>query len=205
MSEPSPIERELSRRGLLVGAGAGALGLAGLVRLIEQIATATEALAQTPAQGLGPADSLVRATIEGFADTIVPGPAGGADPDPGAIEAKVVDEIYDDFYGASGSFPVLHSDLLVATPLVLGRPETFDLDLPYPDRERVILDRVQGGSPLGVLYIAIATLVWVTYYGTASSKKGLRYIGLPPHSDGYWPRHSYGVRFRGMTKHGNTR
>ena len=50
-----------------------------------------------------------------------------------------------------------------------------------------------------------AVLTYFGYYGTAASDLGLRYVGLPPHSDGYWPRHSYRVRFRGMTRDGNPR
>lgn len=200
--QPGAIERELSRRGFLAGTG-GLFGLAGLLRLLESLDA--EALAQDLPPGLGADSPAVRATIEAYADTIVPGPAGGADPDPGAVEAGVVDELYDPFYGAQGSYPAIHADLQTATPLVLGRPEGFDLALPYPDRERVVLDRMGGGSPLGVIYAALATLVWQIYYGVASSEAGVRYIRFPPHSDGYWPRHSYGIRFRGMTRHGNPR
>lgn len=205
--EPGAIGRELSRRGFLAGTG-GLFGLAGLLGLLESLDA--EALAQDLPPGLGADSPAVRATIEAYADTIVPGPAGGADPDPGAVEAGVVDELYDPFYGARGSYPAIHADLQTATPLVLGRPASFDLDLPYPDRERVVLDRIapasQGGdNPLAVLYAAIATLVWQIYYGVASSDAGVRYIRFPPHSDGYWPRHSYGIRFRGMTRHGNPR
>ena len=200
------IERELSRRGLLAGGAAGALGLAGLSGLLEQIAAASEALAEAPPGRQDPTAALVRRSIEAFADTIVPGPAGGADPDPGAIEAGVVDEMYEEFYGASGIYPVLHADLQTATPLVLGRPVSFDLGLPYPDRERVVLDRVRRGDDGNTLYlahIAVATLVWQIYYGVAASNAGVDYLRFPPHSDGYFPGHSYGIRFEGMTRKGN--
>lgn len=197
------LERELSRRGFLAGAG-GVLSLAGLLRLLGSLDPEAVFAAAPPSARAAGAD-VVRATMAALADTIVPGPAGGADPDPGAIEAGVVEEIYDDFYGASGLFPAVHADLQVATPLVIGRPAAFDLELPYPDRERVVLDRVQGGSPLGIAYVAVGTLIWVTYYGVASSNAGMRYLRFPPHSDGYWPDHSYRVRFRGMTEDGNPR
>lgn len=146
--------------------------------------------------------------MEAYADTIVPGPAGGADTAPGAIEAGAVDEIYDPFYGAAAAYPLLHEDIQLATPRILGRAASFDLSLPYPDRERVLRDRImplnQGGSdPFELLYAAVAILVYVSYYGTARSDLGVRYIGLPPHSNGYYPHHSYHVRFRGMTVDGN--
>jgi hypothetical protein len=202
----SPLaERELSRRALVAGSAAGVFGLGALLRLLEALG-ADPALAHAPTQGLSPGDPKVREGMAAYADTIVPGPAGGADPDPGAVEAGVVEEMYDPFYGAQGAFPAINADLQAATPLVLGRPASFDLDLPYRDRERVVLDRIEGGdSPLAILYAAIATLVWQIYYGVAASEKGVRYIHFPPHSDGYWPQHSYGIRFRSMTRHGYPR
>ena len=197
----------LTRRRLIAAAGGGALALSGLAEVVRAIAAAAE---QLPAASLSPDDAGVRATMAAFADTIVPGPAGGADRHPGALEAGAVEEIYDDFYGASGTFPFLHIDLQATTPQVLGRIATFDLDLPYADRERVLIDRLEappdgGGGPLYVIYQGVAILVYLSYYGTARSNLGPRYIGFPPHSDGYWPHHSYRLRFRGMTRNGNHR
>ncbi|MEX2197004.1 MAG: DUF5987 family protein [Thermoleophilaceae bacterium] len=193
-----PLERELTRRGLLAGAGAAAFALSGMAR-------AAQALELPP---LLPDARSVRATMAAFADTIVPGPAGGADPDPGAIEAGALEEIYEPFYGVSPVFPLLHEDLQLATPRVLGRLTAFDLELPYDDRERVVIDRItatgDGGlDPLYVLYIGTATLVYLSYYGTARSDLGPRYIGFPPESDGYFPDHSHRVAFEGMTEDGN--
>jgi hypothetical protein len=172
---------------------------------LERLAVVAEAHA--PRQGAS--DDAVRRTIAAFADTIVPGPAGGADPDPGAIEAGVVEEMHAPFYGAAGIFPVLHADLQAATPVVLGRPATFELAVPYADRERVLLDRVRpvagGGNATYLLHIAVAILVWQIYYGVAASNAGVDYMRLPPHSNGYWPDHSYRIRFRGMTRDGNPR
>jgi hypothetical protein len=146
--------------------------------------------------------------MRAYADTIVPGSAGGADPAPGAIEAGVVDEIYDPVYNAAGAYPFLHEDIQLATPRALGRLASFDLSLPYPDRERVVRDRIvppnQGGANSSyLLYAATAILVYIAYYGTARSEEGVRYIGLPPHSNGYYPHHSYGICFAGMTRDGN--
>lgn len=202
------IERELSRRGFIARAGGATLGLAALVRVLAAL-DADAALAQMPReQRLLPTHADVRATVEALADTIIPGPAGGADRHAGAIEAGAVEEAYDPFYGVVTTFPALHADLQTATPLILGRPVGFDLELPYRDRERVVLDRITnpsngGGNSLALAYIAFGILVWQAYYGVAQTGLGLRYAGLPPHSDGYWPTHSYRVRFRGMTRDGN--
>jgi hypothetical protein len=202
--QPTPVRRGLSRRRLLAEAGFGALALS-LSATIDGIAAAAESL---PRPALLPDDPVVRRTISAFADTIVPGPAGGADRRPGAVEAQVLDEIYDPFYGALTTFPIIHNDLLLITPLLLRRPASFELALPYPDRERVLEDRLRslgdgGRNPLYVIYIGVATLVYLGYYGGAQSPRGPRTIGFPPESDGYWPDHSYRIRFRGMTEDGN--
>ena len=182
----------------------GAAGLA-LGGLLERLSTAAAAL---PLPALLPNDPRVRRTMAAFADTIVPGPAGGADRAPGAVEAGVLEEIYEPFYGAAPTFALLHDDLLLATPLVLRRGATFGLGLPYGDRERVLVNRLEslgdkGRSPLYVIYVGVGTLVYLSYYGTARSEEGPRYIGFPPESDGCAPDHTYGVRFEGMTEDGN--
>jgi hypothetical protein len=194
-----------TRRAVLAAGAAGLASAAPLSRAMEAIAAAA---AELPELALSPTDPRVRATMAAFADTIVPGPAGGGDPDPGAVEAGVVDEIYEPFYGASATFAFIHDDLALATPLVLGRLGRFDLALPYEDRERVMANRIappaEGGrNPLYLLYIGVATLVYISYYGTARSTAGPDYIGFPPSSEGYYPDHSLGVSFDGMTDDGN--
>lgn len=198
-------EREWSRRGVLAGAGAGLFALTSLPSLLEAISTAA---AQLPVPGLTPDDPRVRATMAAFADTIVPGPAGGADSQPGAVEAGVLDEMYSPFYGVREAFPLLHDDLQIRTPDVLDRPASFALELPYADRERVVAECIRSGGEggqnlLNLLYIGTGSLVYLSYYGTARSELGPRYIGFPPRSDGYSPHHSHRVEFRGMTKDGN--
>ena len=193
---------------MVVGAAGAGIGIAVLAQAIGWLRAAGEAFGQVGQPGLSPNDPAVRATMAALADTIVPGPAGGADTRPGAIEAGAVEELYEPFYGAAASFPVVHNDLQLATPLVLGRPARFDLELPYRDREHVLADRMTapgsgGNNPHWVLYQGAAILVYTSYYGTAQSELGPRTINFPPRSDGYWPGHSYRVRFRGMTRNGN--
>lgn len=206
----SELELELSRRGFLARAGAGLAGFSAVLSLLEAV-DADAARAQLPDGVVPIADGgPVRATIAAIADTVVPGPAGGADRHPGAVEAGAVDEVYDDFYGIAATFPVIHADIEAATPLVLGRPASFDLALDYRDREQVLANRIRatgnsGANPLNVAYAALAIVVWFAYYGTAQSTKGVEYIRFPPQSDGYWPGHSRRIRFRGMTRNGNPR
>lgn len=196
--------RQVSRRGVLTAASLGIAGLTGVLPLVRQATMVAEALGPAPAA----APDAVRATMAAFADTIVPGPAGHADTHAGAVEAGCVDELYDPFYGFSGAYPLVHADLQARTPLVLRRPAAFDLSLPYADRETVLREQLSpppagGTNPLYVAYYAIAVVVYVAYYGNAQSDAGPRYIGLPVHSRGYVPHHSYYVTFEGMTEHGN--
>jgi hypothetical protein len=203
------IDELVTRRRLLAAGSTAALGLSSVLAAARALADAGTALAAAPPR-LGPDDDPVRATIAALADTIVPGPAGGGDPDPGAIEAGVLDVLYDPFYGVAALFPALHADVQLATPQVLGRPATFDLALPYDDRERVLDDRMpswpQGGAnPTATVYEMFGILTYLAYYGQTASDTGLRVIGLRPHNDGYWPHHTYRLRFRGMTTDGNPR
>ncbi len=202
----------LTRRQVLLGTGFGALGLTGLVPLLRSAASAADAYAQTSGARVPvdmPQDAVYR-TMQAYADTIVPGPAGGADRHPGAVEAGCVEEIYDSFYGLADSYPLVHADLQTSTPRVLAEPSTFDLSLQYRKREAVVRDRIAappdgGSSPLYVLYFAVAVLVEMTWLGTARSNAGPRYLGFPTHSNGYVPHHSYYVTFHGMTHDGNPR
>lgn len=201
------IERELTRRGLLAAGTVGLLGLSGALRALEAVAADT-ARAAVP-RSAAPAEA-VRTTMTAFADTIIPGPAGGASSTPGAVEAGAVEEIYDPFYGVADAFPVLHADIQAATARIVGRPVAFDLDLPYEQRELVVLDRMAepadaGQDPLYIGYGATAVLVYLAYVGTARSRVGPETMGFPPFSDGYFPGHSYRVRFRRMTRDGNPR
>jgi hypothetical protein len=204
--------QSLTRRRLLAAGGAGALGLTSLASVAEALANAGAAMAATaaPTSTPVPTSEAVRATVAALADTIVPGPAGGGDSDPGAVEAGVIDVLYDPFYGLSGVFPVLHTDVQIATPVILARNATFDLALPYADRERVLDDRMpgwpEGGSnPTALAYSLFGVLTYLAYYGQSASDVGLEVIGLPPHSDGYWPHHTYDLSFAGMTADGNPR
>jgi hypothetical protein len=201
--------QELTRRGFVIGAGGGVIGLGLFVEALGWLRAAGEAHAQA-GLGLLPDDPEVRKTMAAIADTVVPGPAGGADPNPGAIEAGALEEMYDPFYGVSPVFPVLHNDLLLETPRILGRPARFELALPYEDRAKVLRDRMAapgngGQNPNFLLYQGAAILTYIAYYGTARSELGPEYIGFPPRSTGYWPKHSYRVRFRRMTRRGNYR
>lgn len=198
-----PITRELTRRRFL---GAGALTLTQALALTRAAAAAVP----RSAPALVPTDAAVRASIAAYVDTIVPGPAGGGDSAPGAIEAGALDVVYDPAYGANAVLPWLHEDLQLSAQQMLGR--AFALDVPYADRERVVVERMkstgrygaQGDAPSILFYAGVAIIAYVAYYGTARSTTGPQYIGFPTTSDGY-RHHSYRVRFAGMTKDGNPR
>lgn len=203
MSDP-----QLTRRRLLVLGGAGAFGAAGLAQAVRVLEAAGQALPVVPGPAPAPDDPAVRGTIAALADTVVPGPAGGADGAAGAVEAGAVEELYSPLYGLDATFPAVHHDAQLATRRIVGPAATFDLALPYTDRERVLSDRIEpsgegGTNPLATAYAAVAIVTWFAYYGTARSDAGMRYIRFPPHSDGYAPGHTHGIAFRGMTADGN--
>lgn len=197
------IERELTRRGFLAAGGAAAVTLAQAASMTQ----AAAAVVRLPS--VVPSERAVRATIAAYVDTIVPGPAGGADDAPGGLEAGVLDVVYDPGYGANVVLPVLHADLQLAAVRMFGRP--FGLALPYARRERIVVDRLRwpgrrgllrGQAPLLMLYAGVAVISYVAYYGTARSDLGPEYIGFPASSSGY-PDHSFGVSFATATDDGN--
>src|SRR5918992_2650082 len=120
MREPrGPVARELSRRDFLgrVGAlGAGAIALSALP-VAERMIAADPAVA-----AVSPDD----ATLQAFADTIIPGrkaertdlgdeihpqAIAGVDPDPGAVEADALRTYKHPLIGFSALAPVFLADL----------------------------------------------------------------------------------------------
>lgn len=201
------VQRPIRRRSLIAAGGVGMLGATGVLAALERLADQASAL-ELPGSDLAPTDEQVRRTMAAFADTIVPGPAGGADPDPGAVEAGAVRELYEPLYGISDSYPGLHADVQATTKRLIGPTASFSLDQPYADRERVLANRMLspasgGENPNFAVYMAAGIVVWFCYYGVAQSRLGVEYIDFPPHSDGYAPDHTHGLRFTGMTADGN--
>src|SRR3954462_15332783 len=114
---------ELSRRGALIRAGSGGLGL---------LAPGPLPIANVRAQAL-PTD-LDGATLQAFADTILPGrkvdktglgdpidprAIAGVDPLPGAVEGDVLRLFQDDLLGFPTLAPAFFADLTARSPTFL--------------------------------------------------------------------------------------
>lgn len=186
-----PVARELSRRDFLgrVGAlGAGAIALSALP-VAERLIAADPALA---------AVSLDDATLQAFADTIIPGrkaertdlgdeihpqAIAGVDPDPGAVEADVLRLYKNPLVGFAPALvgPFL-TDLSVRS---LQHGGAF-LTLNFEQRVAVCLSALDFSNGDRVLYEAAAAVPFTAFcaaaehpIGTDEVASGYRVMGYP--------------------------
>jgi hypothetical protein len=192
MREPrGPLARELSRRDFLGRAGtlgAGALALSALP-IAERMIAADPALA---------AVSLDDATLQAFADTMIPGrraertdlgdeihplAIAGADPEPGAVEADALRLYKNPLIGFSPALvgPFL-ADLSVRS---LGQGGPF-LTLGFDQRVAVCLQALDHSNGDRVLYEAAAAVPFTAFcaaaehpIGTDEVASGYRVMGYP--------------------------
>jgi hypothetical protein len=192
MREPrGPVARELSRRDFLgrVGAlGAGALALSALP-VAERMIAADPAVA---------AVSLDDATLQAFADTMIPGrkaertdlgdevhplAIAGADPEPGAVEADALRLYKNPLIGFSPALvgPFL-TDLSIRS-LQHGGPF---LTLGFDQRVAVCVQALDHSNGDRVLYEAAAAVPFTAFcaaaehpVGTDEVASGYRVMGYP--------------------------
>lgn len=192
-----PVGRELSRRDFIGRAsalGAGALVVSALP-VAEGILTA-EAAAQVP---------LDAATLQAFADTILPGrraertdlgdeihpqAIAGVDPEPGAVEADALRMFNHPLVGFDTLTPAFLTDLS-ARSLPRGGPF---LSLPFDRRTEVLLEALSFDNGDRVLYEAAAAVPFVAFcaagmhpIGTSANSSGyrtMRYPGAAPNGYG---------------------
>jgi hypothetical protein len=192
MREPSgPVARELSRRDFLgrVGAlGAGAIALSALP-VAERMIRADPAVA---------AVSFDDATLQAFADTMIPGrkadrtdlgdeihpdAIAGVDPEPGAVEADALRVYHDPLVGFAPALvgPFL-SDLSLRS-LQQGGPF---LTLPFDKRVAVCIQALDYANGDRVLYEAAAAVPFTAFcaaaehpIGTSKNASGYRVMGYP--------------------------
>jgi hypothetical protein len=184
------VAAELSRRQFLQRTSV--LGTAALVAsalpLAERIAV-PPALAQDP--------SLTDATLQAFADTIIPGrkapktdlgdpihprAIAGVDPDPGAVEADSTRLYHHELTGFDALEPAWLADLSVRS---LERGGDF-LSLSYDDRVAVLLGAFDYGNPTRILYEAAAAVPFTAFcaaavhaHGNNRNASGYRTMGYP--------------------------
>ncbi|HEX8743365.1 MAG TPA: DUF5987 family protein [Thermoleophilaceae bacterium] len=192
MREPrGPVARELSRRDFLgrVGAlGAGALALAALP-VAERMIAAEPALADV---------SLDDATLQAFADTMIPGrraertdlgdeihpqAIAGVDPDPGAVEADVLRLYRNPLVGFA---PALVGPFLADLSLRSLQQGGPFLNLGFEQRVAVCLQALDFSNGDRVLYEAAAAVPFTAFcaaaehpIGTDEVASGYRVMGYP--------------------------
>jgi hypothetical protein len=184
------VERELSRRDFLERAatlGAGAMVLAALP-VAEQMLRAEPASA-----AVLPAD----ATLQAFADTILPGrkvartdlgdeidplAIAGVDTEPGAVEADALRAFHDPLIGFDALEPAFLADLN-GRALAQGGPF---LTLPYAKRVAAVLSGLDFANGGRALWEAAAAVPFAAFcaaaehpVGTSANASGYRVMGYP--------------------------
>lgn len=204
---------DLSRRQLLAAIAAGA---AAIPLLDARPATA----APTPTQ--------VRASMEAFADTIVPGErrsrrdrvVAGATEGPGAVQAGVWELLNDDAVGIAPALPALASTLDAAAldqarrAGLLPDPLAPFVGLPFRHRTAVATRLLNGAGQDQVVWYAVAALAMLAFHTAAhldtatavrEGHPGLRWLRFPePDDDGLWRYERFSYRRRLARSHPRT-
>jgi hypothetical protein len=208
------VGEELSRRDLL--RHATVLGTAGLIA--SAMPAAERILAATPAHAAVAADE---ATMQAFADTIIPGrktaktdlgdgvhpqAIAGVDGEPGAVEADVMRLYHHPLTGFDALEPAFLADLNVRS-LRHGGPF---LGLGFEERTAVVLEALSFDNEDRVLYEAAAAVPFTAFcaaaihpVGTWKNASGYRVMGYPGAAPQGYRRYSYGRKLaRDFTKKG---
>jgi hypothetical protein len=184
------VASELSRRDFLQHTsvlGAAAL-VAGALPVVERLALPQVAHAEP---------LLNDATLQAFADTIIPGRAAtktdlgdeihpkaiaGVDPDPGAVEADVLRLFHHPLVGFDALEPAFLADLSTRS---LQQGGDF-LSLSYDKRVAVLLQALSFDNPDRVLYEAAAAVPFTAFcaaalhpYGNNKNASGYKAMGYP--------------------------
>ncbi len=195
MTDRGQLEALLSRRDLL--GRASALGLGALVASAVPLAVRT-----APARAADPI--VTDATLQAFADTIIPGrrvartesgnaidplAIAGADPLPGAVEADALELYQNSEVGFDALAPAFLADL-EARSLLHGLDF---LHLGFEARVQTCLSGLDFGNPTRLLWEAAAAVPFTAFCAaalirnaTAADACGYRVMGLPGTApDGY--------------------
>jgi hypothetical protein len=184
------VERELSRRDFLertATLGVGAMVLAALP-VAERMIAADPAIA-----AVRPDD----ATLQAFADTILPGrkatktdlgdeidplAIAGVDSEPGAVEADALRAFHDPLIGFDALEPAFLSDL---NGRALQQGGVF-LTLTYEKRAAAVLSGLSFDNPSRTLWEAAAAVPFTAFcaaaehpIGTSANSSGYRVMGYP--------------------------
>lgn len=167
-------EEGVSRRGFLKGitvlCASGVAGISG-----------GELWADTADAGDVKASTIEKATIEAFADTIIPGPISDPEGSVGGVEAGALEVLYDPYYGLRPFIGILTRNLN-RTSLWRYRKPFKDLGL--RQRKRTILFK-DYFSLMKPVYEQAELLVKLAFYGGIINDVGTDYISFPGPSFGY--------------------
>jgi hypothetical protein len=209
------VERELSRRDFLrrtATLGAGAMVLAALP-VAERMIAADPAIA-----AVRPDD----ATLQAFADTIIPGrkaaktdlgdeidplAIAGVDTEPGAVEADALRAFHDPLIGFDALEPAFLSDLN-GRALQQGGPFLL---LSYDKRVAAVMSGLSFDNPSRVLWEAASAVPFAAFcaaaehpIGTSANASGYRVMGYPGAAPNGYRGASYRRKLSAeRTKHGS--
>jgi hypothetical protein len=209
-----PVGLELSRRDFL--RNTSLLGAAALIA--SAVPVAERMLAADPAIAAVPTDE---ATMQAFADTIIPGrkatttdlgdeihpdAIAGVDDEPGAVEADVMRLYHHPLTGFDTLEPAFLADLSTRS-LQQGGPF---LGLDFEQRSAVLLQALSFDNPDRVLYEAAAAVPFTAFCaaavhetGTSKNASGYRVMGYPGAAPQGYRRYSYGRKLaRDFTRKG---
>jgi hypothetical protein len=181
---------ELSRRSFLQRTSV--LGAAALVASALPLA---ERLTSRVAYAADP--TLDDATLQAFADTIIPGrkamktdlgdpihpqAIAGVDPDPGAVEADALRLYHDPLIGFDALEPPFLAELSLRS-LPLGGPF---LTLPYDKRVQAVIAGFDFSNPTRLLWEAATAVPFTAFcaaavhpFGNSQNASGYRVMGYP--------------------------
>ena len=209
-----PVGIELSRRQFL--RDTSALGAAALIASAVPVA---ERILADPAYAAVPADE---ATMQAFADTIIPGrraertdlgdeihpqAIAGVDDEPGAVEADVMRLYHHPLTGFDALEPAFLAELSTRS-LAHGGPF---LGLGFDQRVAVVMEALSFDNPDRVLYEAAAAVPFTAFcaaavheVGTRRNASGYRVMGYPGARPQGYRRYSYGRKLaRDFTRRGH--
>lgn len=207
---------KLTRRQILTRGGTAGLGalVAAALPLAGRLPVARAAAPSTP--------TLVDATLQAFADTILPGrkvlvtesgqpvsplAIAGADPLPGAVEADALALYHNAEIGFDAIEMVFVGDVEARSLL---RGNQF-LNLPFADRVQVCLDGLAASNPTLLVWEAAAAVPFVAFCAAAlvvnatwNDACGYRVMGLPGTAPGGYADYSWRrVLSRELTRTGS--
>ena len=214
MTQHGELMDELTRRGLL--RRGGLLGLAALVASAGPTARALLDADQAQAE-----PALPDATLQAFADTMIPGrkvartdlgneihplAIAGVDPEPGAVEADALALYHHEKVGFDALEPPFLAQLETRA---LGEGGPF-LTLPFDKRVAVCVAGLDFANPTRVVWEAAAAVPFTAFCAaalvpnaTAARASGLRVMGLPGVAPRGYRDFTYGRKLaRERTKRG---